>query len=349
MEHLELIARVVELAEEVQWCFDHLIPKLELDFSLSETVCGSLNRRCRALSAGIDSVASTSEGLRLNVQIRVLRNTLELLDVLGFSSGDPFCREYSNNANLRQIPPSVLGDFATATDSVRKHVNAQTQHLAEVDEAEKAISSKENIFEEWVKRNPGSGAILKYGPFIQNRAWDAYDETMVFGYSQNLWVVSTTKCNQDVGDDEHRQTRVIKESEAARIVLDANEAVPVLVLEWAKSKASPRKADSGDLPAWDSTSRTLTFKGKLARKVGPKASNLVSVLNCFAEDEWPMRIDSPFSPDEEGKEKLREAVRTLNSTIDGMEFRTDGTGMGVEWIPRAEQKQPSQRPEDIPF
>lgn len=84
---------------------------------------------------------------------------------------------------------------------------------------------------------------------------------------------------------------------------------------------------------WNRDTRELTVGSSIARKLrGLKvAANIVKILDAFELDGWPPHIDSPFTSDESGKEKLRAAIRTLNSGLQYLRFEADGSGEGVVW------------------
>ena len=92
--------------------------------------------------------------------------------------------------------------------------------------------------------------------------------------------------------------------------------------------------DTGHRPHWDEQRCELRLGDEVVRKVKRTAVNVINVLNCFEEDNWENRIDSPFTDDESGKTTLRETVRTLNERQNvrkRIRFEADGSGRGLLW------------------
>lgn len=98
-------------------------------------------------------------------------------------------------------------------------------------------------------------------------------------------------------------------------------------------------------PRWDRDTGKLHYGGKLARQVqNPgRATNIVAILDAFEEQGWPARIDDPL-PDGGDKQRLREAIRTLNQGLSRLRFRADGTGSGICWEPADTRATPAPHP-----
>jgi len=82
-------------------------------------------------------------------------------------------------------------------------------------------------------------------------------------------------------------------------------------------------------PAWDAGTGELRLGAKVIRQVAGNAQNVRLVLQCFEEDEWPHRIDSPFSPLQ--NKTLHESIRSLNDRLIAIRFGGDGAGRGIIW------------------
>ena len=99
-------------------------------------------------------------------------------------------------------------------------------------------------------------------------------------------------------------------------------------------------------PTWDKALSQLLFDDEVVRKVSPQAANLIKILDAFQEDGWPKKIDSPFSPCEDGKQKRRDAIRELNKKLRKIRFESDGSGEGLLWkladdeLPQTSHKTP---------
>jgi hypothetical protein len=97
-----------------------------------------------------------------------------------------------------------------------------------------------------------------------------------------------------------------------------------------KAIGEPVAAPRDDIPIWDPFIGELLFKGKVVRRLPPRAWNCRRILDAFQEDGWMGRIDSPF-PSAKNSRALREGVRTLNNSLLRIKFYCDGTGEGVQW------------------
>jgi len=99
-------------------------------------------------------------------------------------------------------------------------------------------------------------------------------------------------------------------------------------------------------PTWDKALSQLLFDDEVVRKVSPQAANLIKILDAFQEDGWPKKIDSPFSPCEDGKQKRSDAIRELNKKLRKIRFESDGSGEGLLWkladdeLPQTSHKTP---------
>lgn len=98
-------------------------------------------------------------------------------------------------------------------------------------------------------------------------------------------------------------------------------------------------------PNWDRGTGKLHYGGKLVRHVANpgRATNIVAILDVFEEQGWPERIDDPLRGGAD-KQRLREAIRTLNQGLSGIRFRADGTGSGIGWEPADTRARPAPHP-----
>ena len=67
-------------------------------------------------------------------------------------------------------------------------------------------------------------------------------------------------------------------------------------------------------PRWSSDERELHVGTSLVKKFNVPAKNQCLILNAFEEEKWPRRIYDPLplSGDVEQKQRLRDAVKSLN-------------------------------------
>ncbi len=92
-----------------------------------------------------------------------------------------------------------------------------------------------------------------------------------------------------------------------------------------------------DQPHWDLKLRRLMYQGKLVKHFRCPAQNQETILSAFQEEDWPQRISDPIPPSKEteSKQRLHDAIRSLNrnQTNSLVKFRGDGTGEGILWSP----------------
>lgn len=92
-----------------------------------------------------------------------------------------------------------------------------------------------------------------------------------------------------------------------------------------------------DIPLWDPHRRELHFMGKLVKQFKLPSPNQESLLNAFAEEGWPPRIDNPLlpQPEQNCKSQLNNSIKGLNRNQKHslIRFKGDGTGEGVIWEP----------------
>jgi hypothetical protein len=95
----------------------------------------------------------------------------------------------------------------------------------------------------------------------------------------------------------------------------------------------------GDLlPYWDAEARQLWLGSRLLKEFRQPAENQTALLDVFQEQGWSAHIDDPLpraqgEGDQEGKRRLHETIKNLNSRLvpGTIRFRGDGTGQGIRW------------------
>ena len=89
------------------------------------------------------------------------------------------------------------------------------------------------------------------------------------------------------------------------------------------------------LPMWDAHLRGLSVCGMIIKKFKRMSSTQELILTAFQEDGWCSRIDDPIPPipGKSAKQRLRDAIKNLNSgqSPNLIRFRGDGTGAGITW------------------
>ena len=88
--------------------------------------------------------------------------------------------------------------------------------------------------------------------------------------------------------------------------------------------------DDASKPTWDRVKGELSFGGETVRRIRRigSAKNVVLVLDTFQELDWPDRVDSPLSP---GSQKHHATIRSLNTDLSRIRFKSDGEGIGFIW------------------
>jgi hypothetical protein len=88
-------------------------------------------------------------------------------------------------------------------------------------------------------------------------------------------------------------------------------------------------------PRWNSELHELYFHGELVKRYTRPSPNQELILEAFQEEGWPPRIDDPLppAPDQDPKQRIRDAIKNLNRHQNRplIRFQGDGTGQGVRW------------------
>lgn len=87
-----------------------------------------------------------------------------------------------------------------------------------------------------------------------------------------------------------------------------------------------------DLPEWDRSVRELRLGGTVVKRIRSisVARNVVAILDALQESGWPRQMDDPL-PEGRNQRRLHETVKSLNSNLQRLRFRADGTGAGFTW------------------
>jgi hypothetical protein len=94
-------------------------------------------------------------------------------------------------------------------------------------------------------------------------------------------------------------------------------------------------ANAAVIPHWDPGSRILRVGKHIVKQYRVPSPNQETVLAAFQEEGWPHRVDDPLPPvvDASSRDRLRDTIRSLNSSQKHrlIRFHGDGTGEGVFW------------------
>lgn len=95
---------------------------------------------------------------------------------------------------------------------------------------------------------------------------------------------------------------------------------------------APVSPETALQPEWDKAVSELRLGGKVIKRVrGPNvAKNVVMVLDCFQDEGWQRHIFDPL-PGARDQKRLHDTVASLNKNLEGLRFRTDGSGEGICW------------------
>ena len=89
------------------------------------------------------------------------------------------------------------------------------------------------------------------------------------------------------------------------------------------------------VPHWDPAIRVLRVGKHVVKQYRVPSPNQEMLLAAFQEEGWPPHIDDPLPPvaDESSRDRLRDTIRSLNSSQKNrlIRFHGDGTGEGVVW------------------
>ena len=93
--------------------------------------------------------------------------------------------------------------------------------------------------------------------------------------------------------------------------------------------------DAPGKPVWDRDTGELTIHGKIAKRIRNigQAKNVVSILNAFQESGWPVKLDDPLpgASEQKRRDRLANAVKSLNDNLVGMRFVRDGSTEAIRW------------------
>jgi hypothetical protein len=88
-------------------------------------------------------------------------------------------------------------------------------------------------------------------------------------------------------------------------------------------------------PIWDQERRELRINEVVVKSFKLPSPNQEAILTALAEENWPVRIDDPLSPqvDLDPKRRLHDTIKSLNRNQKSrlIRFSGDGTGEGVLW------------------
>lgn len=143
---------------------------------------------------------------------------------------------------------------------------------------------------------------------------------------------------REVASDEGRkfvpESDVVLKTDSCFVLTDKGIAIADKVTESNKKIDRTDEAVSAEGPHWNSDLREYWVGEKLIKRFRWRAANQEKVLEAFAQQGWPHRIDDPLPQDEKicPKQRLHDTIKCLNRkhVSEGVvRFRGDGTGRGV--------------------
>jgi hypothetical protein len=88
-------------------------------------------------------------------------------------------------------------------------------------------------------------------------------------------------------------------------------------------------------PFWNKNDRKLWYGDTLCASYTRSAPRQETIFDAFQDDGWPSRIDDPLHPG-----KLADTISDIQRKVRDtpLAFERDGTGEGVLWRPRSEDR-----------
>ena len=107
--------------------------------------------------------------------------------------------------------------------------------------------------------------------------------------------------------------------------------VPVWLAEFVTERKRAGPGPDAPQPSWDRSKGELSFDSEVIKRIRNigVARNVVRVLDTFQELGWPDRVDSPLSSP--NSQKHHATIRSLNTDLSRIRFRSDGEGEGFIW------------------
>jgi len=209
-------------------------------------------------------------------------------------------------------------------------------------------NERDVVFDEdskkWVQFDP-SGA-ERWGPVSNDRGWSAWHEMpeyfveeLLYRFPSGHWVLHATETISAVDMPSQMKISRLNDQVAAEWFLLANLDVPADIRCLVKERifdptepfTPPPPVSNPYIPVWDKERRTLSIGDDVIRKVASNASSVILLFDTCQEMGWPELIDSPFPPDEKGREKRRETIESANKKLRRIRFIADGTGDQIRW------------------
>lgn len=304
----------------------------------------TIHRDLAQAVAAVKDAAKTTNDLDpedfLEEEHAAVKRCLDELRVIGLAdSAAPPHR--SSREIFRDVPESLCASL----NAIVKSIQTDEERTAERDRDYEAVQRalKNDVFLDFVRRNPGKGCWQEFPSFDVSVTFDSiggYPQSWtridVYAYSRSVWVVGRTYMHIEAEHLSFTEFEQVSPGVAARMLLRSDAALDVDQLIWLKQVAEqdPELKKSEDRRiSWNRELGELWLDGNLARKIAQpnRATQVVTILNVFEEEEWPERVDSPFPASEEGKQTLRETLRSLNKGAKGIQFTADGTGEGIRY------------------
>jgi len=274
-------------------------------------------------------------------ELRQVERILDELKILGLSSDCPPPSRPIREL-LRFIPEELRMDIAGTALGIKRDQERNATSERARNEVQRAIEN--GVFLDYVRRHPGKGALKVWPAFRTDEQYDhiegylqSWTECEVFEYPCSRWVIGKTAHHVEADHvPSWTDYEEVSAAQGASILLASEVPLSVDELILLRSTVGPdAEAKAATKPAvdWNRALGELKVNGTVARRVAQpnRAKQVVAVLDVFQEEAWPARIDSPFPPDESGKQTLREAVRSLNKGMNCIRFEADGTGEGIRF------------------
>lgn len=218
--------------------------------------------------------------------------------------------------------------------------NASLLHVLDTDDGGRSVVIDVSGAQSWGPRSADSG---DYDPINFVPQWWYSDTLYRLASGRFVRIRGRSHCEVDLVFEP--EVKRFSDEEAARWLLFEGFEPPTDIATLAAEHRfqdempvkPPAAQRTGNEPAirWNKETCELSVNGEIVRKLrGRKvAKNVALVLDCFEDDGWPQRIDSPFAADETGTQTCRETIRSLNDGLRLIRFVADGSGEGIVWKP----------------
>lgn len=239
--------KAYEHADRLLWAIENLVTTARPSYydeqhEAHAFICAEARELSRCLLASNEPVPSD-----FNEAVESLLRVVQWLKVAGY---DP--ENYLDRfSNCPDIPPMLSQLLRRSKTTLRETLTKKAEEQIAIAEVEDA--QKEGLFEEFVGRSPGKGALSRIGPFLTKQHWqghpdegpDSWTEETVFKYSNNRWIIQEEHFHREMSGRTGLTIREVRECEAALSVFNSEIELDVATLTWARKNAALQAEANG--------------------------------------------------------------------------------------------------------